>query len=63
MARWICFGRCIGAGGEAGCRRCAANSESPNSGRKPGYDAVRANFDRPDFFENLAGNHEQQRDA
>jgi hypothetical protein len=29
----------------------------PRSGRKLGYDAVRAQFDLPDFFENLAGNH------
>ena len=30
----------------------------PRSGRKPGHDAVGAQLDLPDFFENLAGNHE-----
>jgi hypothetical protein len=29
----------------------------PRSGRERGHDAVRAQLDLPDFFENLAGNH------
>jgi hypothetical protein len=29
----------------------------PRSGRKLGHDAVGAQLDLPDFFENLAGNH------
>lgn len=29
----------------------------PRSGRKLDHDAVRAQLDLPDFFENLAGNH------
>ena len=33
-------------------------ASEPRSDRELGHDAVRARFDRPDFFENFAGDHE-----
>jgi len=40
------------------CQAGALRVTDPRSGRETAHDAVRANLGLPDFFENLAGNHE-----
>ena len=43
--------------GEGGPKHQLILSAKTRSGCKPGHDAVRAQADLPDFFEDLAGNH------